>query len=493
MPEAFAPLPRPWLHPVGVRPRLVAWLLDTVFVAIWSLLPAGVAIASGGLAWNPVAMSQTDANPLATPDVPWFLVNTGPLVAAAALWVVLAIVYGAVCWTALGGLPGQRMRGLQVADARTGKNLSPFRSTLRSIVLNGIPAAGIAVALVGVIEVMAILPANATTNAALLDSGPTQSWADAVRIGALVALAWPAVLAITVAGSPVSRGLHDRISGSIVVGLTKPRSVWSAGTSGWLPYGPYGTVAGLPGEPSMPQMPWTPADPSMPQMPANPELPPTPDQPSTAEAPSTEPPSISGWTGIAPDQGRQPGAWPGIVPSERRPEAGRSDRTGAQEEPHERFRAAAFRRRMSAYAIDVIVVWAMYTLIESLLAPSDAAGNVPEERLWMLAGLVGALVQAAYFVLPWWLTGGSPGQKAMSLRVGRDVKGGRIGPIDALVRWAVLQGPLALAMATPYTTSTLLLAISVGWGILLMRSVRLDADGRGYHDRLAGSMVLEEA
>jgi hypothetical protein len=48
-------------------------------------------------------------------------------------------------------------------------------------------------------------------------------------------------------------------------------------------------------------------------------------------------------------------------------------------------------------------------------------------------------------------------------------------------------------MAAPYVLRPLLGIVTIGWMWLLMYSVRNDPDGRGYHDRLAHSMVVERS
>jgi hypothetical protein len=158
----------------------------------------------------------------------------------------------------------------------------------------------------------------------------------------------------------------------------------------------------------------------------------------------------------------------------------------------EGLRVATYRRRAAAYGLDTIMVLAAYSAIQAAVAPTGPSGELVPERSWMLAGLLGGLVQAAYFVGGWWLLRGTPGQKALGLQVGRESSGKRLGLVDALVRWAALQGPVALWLAAPYVTQVLLFVVVVGWVIVLSRSVRDDPDGRGYHDRLAGSMVVEE-
>jgi uncharacterized RDD family membrane protein YckC len=95
--------------------------------------------------------------------------------------------------------------------------------------------------------------------------------------------------------------------------------------------------------------------------------------------------------------------------------------------------------------------------------------------------------QCAYFVATWFLFGGTLGQRSVGLLVVRET-GERLGPLDGLARWAVLQGPLALVAAIP--TSLVAPIVITVWAAMLMSSVRADGQGRGYHDRIAGSRVI---
>ena len=87
---------------------------------------------------------------------------------------------------------------------------------------------------------------------------------------------------------------------------------------------------------------------------------------------------------------------------------------------------------------------------------------------------------------------GSLGQKLLGLQVGDESTGGALGWVDALVRWAVLQGPMALYLAVPDVARQIMEITAICWVWLLFYSTRSDPDGRGYHDRIARSLVVEQ-
>jgi hypothetical protein len=110
----------------------------------------------------------------------------------------------------------------------------------------------------------------------------------------------------------------------------------------------------------------------------------------------------------------------------------------------------------------------------------------------MLAGLASGLAQAVYFVATWSIWRGSIGQKALRLQVGDESTGHRLSLADSIVRWALLQGPFALFSAVPVVLQPVAGIAAIGWLWLLTYSTRTDPDRRGYHDRLAHSLVVEQ-
>ena len=130
-------------------------------------------------------------------------------------------------------------------------------------------------------------------------------------------------------------------------------------------------------------------------------------------------------------------------------------------------------------------------------------------------------MMALYFVWPWLTWGASPGQKMLGLRVADVSTGGNLGIDQALLRWAVLTGATeAIGMFGIYLmvdwmartptnewlsysrygstqTSfspgggyTLVSTVSSLWPILLVIVTGIDKMKRGWHDKVAGSIVV---
>jgi uncharacterized RDD family membrane protein YckC len=492
----------PWLRIAGIGARFGAWLLDLLFFGLVSAIPATQAVVSGAVTLNPEAVTQVGQNPAASPTVPYLVVDVGALSAWAAVWVALAIVYAAVCWAYFRGTPGQRILSLQIADAATGRNLSIARATWRAVLVSGIPAAAAAVLVVAMCQVLSVvIPADfqGSGGAAYLDeSGVGGAWGGLVSLCGLAVWSWPLVLLLTAAFGRDNRGIHDRLAGSVVVARAKAPWEWG------YPYGPApGSPPGFGG-----QAPgWIPGYPAAPVPGAVPS-----DSPASAGPVPGPGPGIG--PGPNPAEGPAPNEWPGVLPpgppSRSRgfgpPTNGAQGPGGAVTggEPStagrqgvlgvklpEGLRIARFERRIRGYAIDCAIVFFVYLVIAALVEGASTNAEPLPDREAMIVGLASGLVQLVYFVATWWLWCGSIGQRIAGLQVVTE-SAGRLGPADALARWAILQGPFALTTAAPSEIGGAVVFVAVAWAGFLAYRTRDDPDGQGYHDRVAHSLVVEE-
>jgi hypothetical protein len=493
------PLPA-GLGVAGIRPRLGAWLLDLFFFGLLSLIPVLLAFATGAVGISAAAARQMDLNPYVQPTVPLLAVNDATLAAWSAVWVVLAIAYAAACWALFRGLPGQRLLKLQVADAATGRNLSPARAVWRALLVNGIPAAATAVMVVVACRMLATIVAadiGAASETSYLDATYTNVWGVVISGCGLASWAWPLLLLISVGASRDRRGIHDRLAGSMVVGRAPALVTW--GNAHGHPAGIYGASYGHQyGQPPGPagQPPILPPGYLWPQPPgADPAAGAAPPAGSESSADSPAP-----WPGFVETGAQQPASVSSAVepqpvirdvePEARTPFVENRQVFGAKLPAG--LRIAGYNRRVLAYVVDNVLVLVVFGAIAMALeGNSDPNSTPPPERMAMLAGLAAGVVQALYFVASWSIWRGTIGLKAVGMQVGEESTGHKLGPIDSLVRWALLQGPLALYLAVPYLLRPAVGILAIGWMWLLTYSARKDPDGRGYHDRLAHSLVVE--
>lgn len=95
--------------------------------------------------------------------------------------------------------------------------------------------------------------------------------------------------------------------------------------------------------------------------------------------------------------------------------------------------------------------------------------------LWLGIGLIPALLYELPLVA---LRGQTAGKMMAGIRVARFGDGGVPGWWRSTVRWLVLYGPMFVPV--------------VGWlvTILVVATAKRDPNGRGLHDRIAGTIVL---
>jgi uncharacterized RDD family membrane protein YckC len=145
--------------------------------------------------------------------------------------------------------------------------------------------------------------------------------------------------------------------------------------------------------------------------------------------------------------------------------------------------AAAPSRRVAGFALDALLcamlaLACMLPALAAYLLRSDlrSSGGRGDPIFLLLAALCFGVAFAAvalYFVLGWTGHRGTPGERAMGLRV-ESVEGG------AALTWrAALLRFIGLL-------------IGLATGGLLFLSVLFDREGRGFHDHMAGSRVVRE-
>jgi hypothetical protein len=167
--------------PATISRRLLAWAMDVVLVTV--LIFVGVSIVDAVL--GPAVSFRPEA--AALPDT--VAVDKGIVAVNALIATGLSAAYFVVPWALWGGSPAQLALRLRVRGRAGGEPLPVGRVITRWVLL--FPPFG--------------------TVSALSAGVPLLGWF--VWGGALV---WYFVLLLTVARSETNRGLHDRLSGSVV-------------------------------------------------------------------------------------------------------------------------------------------------------------------------------------------------------------------------------------------------------------------------------------
>jgi uncharacterized RDD family membrane protein YckC len=149
---------------------------------------------------------------------------------AMAGWMILRAGYFAGCWALFGGTLGQRLLSLDVVAIEDAQRLPLWRGIVRWLALEGVGQILVAIALALVIQVLASLPFSDTSyGAAIAQTTVAESSQDRAATGLSFVASWGSflwsiALIVSVALSAMNRGVHDRLSGSIV--LARPPRGW---------------------------------------------------------------------------------------------------------------------------------------------------------------------------------------------------------------------------------------------------------------------------
>ena len=150
--------------------------------------------------------------------------------------------------------------------------------------------------------------------------------------------------------------------------------------------------------------------------------------------------------------------------------------------------------------MDSVVVYVVFAMIQAILlvtvlksvAPADSSPAAFDERTSILVGLVGGLLQVVYFVPAWALLKGTLGQRLMHMEVADATTGKSLGWMDAFLRWAVMQGPIALVTIVPQAARTPVVFVATAWLFYLHYSTQTNRNWQGPHDRFVNSRVAQE-
>ncbi len=171
--------------------------------------------------------------------------------------------------------------------------------------------------------------------------------------------------------------------------------------------------------------------------------------------------------------------------------------------------AAAFAdapNRLIAYLIDAVVVtllaFVAAIVLSVLFGPivtfdATAAPYVTVDRGLALAdAVVSTAIGAVYFVVAWRRYGATVGMRALQMTISTPT-GERVGWAQGVVRWLFIGLPLAnQAFVSIYAhgrADVVLYVALFAWDVALGISIARDPRKRGWHDRVAGTIVCKRA
>jgi len=137
---------------------------------------------------------------------------------------------------------------------------------------------------------------------------------------------------------------------------------------------------------------------------------------------------------------------------------------------------AGFWVRLSAYLIDLAIIWIGLLFVKLVMGlVSIAGGNVFQTRLlfqYTLRDIILYVLQVLYFILITCYTGTTPGKRLLNLRVVNADGSGRLGLVNVIYR---------------ETVGRFLCGLSVGIGYIM---AGVDREKRGLHDMLCDTRVV---
>jgi uncharacterized RDD family membrane protein YckC len=495
--------------PAKLRTRAIAFALDGLIMLAASVGVYLVAGAAG--AWNLDSewLRQYGQNPDATPTVPALHVDLNLIVATSAAIAVACVAYAALCWWRLGAMPGQRALGIRVLDFETGAHVSFPAALRRSVSVYGVIGVLMSGYATITFERLATIPLGETGSNLSTYGLPQDSrlapWIDVIATVLFLGLAWVFVMAVTSISGSMRRGIHDRIAGSIAIAVRRwamPHAAWGP-ASGWGTSPGWGSAPGWtqsasPGGPSSPASLPGPGSISGPPPGSAPGpvpgwTPPGTWTPPGHEAPVdwTSPPGLSSPDGGADEEAasKPPGAPPGSVPPWKAPPGVEAQRLAARPGT---LVSAPMSRRVGAYLVDSFIIFLFFTGAVAALSPDASVSGAPltNERGYILGGLAGGAMQLLYFVLSWTYWRGTPGQKLFGLAVVLELDGKAMSPMDALVRWAVVQGPYAMVTIVPFMLAPFVTLGAICWAAFLLYATQKDPDLQGPHDHFLRTRVV---
>ena len=146
--------------------------------------------------------------------------------------------------------------------------------------------------------------------------------------------------------------------------------------------------------------------------------------------------------------------------------------------------------RLVAFVIDALILGCISIAI-GVAVGAYREGSRP--ALLLGVGLVGVAIDGLYFVALW--TSGwraSVGMRLIGIRVLQAADGSTLALDAAVVRWLALTGIVQLLAIVPVAGGVLGL-VALAWVVVLLITTATDRLHQGFHDRWAGSVVVQPA
>ena len=155
--------------------------------------------------------------------------------------------------------------------------------------------------------------------------------------------------------------------------------------------------------------------------------------------------------------------------------------------------------RAIAYIIDLILVGIVTAIITAFTGSGVtftlAGGWSVNFVALLLAAIIGAAINAAYFVYTWTAMRGTVGMKVLGMQIGNAVDGRTLTMDQAIRRWLVVAAPgfLSQVLWVLPTLGALIGLLSFLWFLYLLWTTYSSPTKQGFHDHFANTMVVKAA
>jgi uncharacterized RDD family membrane protein YckC len=155
--------------------------------------------------------------------------------------------------------------------------------------------------------------------------------------------------------------------------------------------------------------------------------------------------------------------------------------------------------RAIAYIIDAIIVGIVIAIITGITGSGvtfTAAGGFEINFVTLLiAAVIGAAINAAYFIYTWTSMRGTLGMKVLGMQIGNAGDGKTLTMDQGVRRWLVLAAPgfVAQILIVIPALGALVGLLAFGWFIYLLWTTYSSPTKQGFHDKFANTMVVKAA
>ena len=156
--------------------------------------------------------------------------------------------------------------------------------------------------------------------------------------------------------------------------------------------------------------------------------------------------------------------------------------------------------RAIAYIIDVIIVGIVVSILTAITGTgvtfNVATGAFDVNFVGLIiAAIIGAVINAGYFIYTWTNMRGTLGMKALGMQIGNAGDGKTLTMDQATRRWLALAAPgfVAQVLWVVPAIGALIVLLAFGWFLYLLWTTYSSPTKQGFHDKFANTMVVKAA